>query len=63
MTDPKQPPARPVTLGNMRELGAQHLIGWCLNDVRDQALIDGADFPDNVETCSRRSIRIGYLAK
>jgi hypothetical protein len=31
----------PMTLGNMRELGVQNLIAFCLNDAcRHQALID-----------------------
>jgi hypothetical protein len=30
-----------MTLGNMRELGVHHLIGFCLNDsCRHQALVD-----------------------
>jgi hypothetical protein len=27
---PKHPPGPPMTLGNMRELGVPHLIGYCL---------------------------------
>ena len=29
---PKHPPGPPMTLGNMRELGVKHLIGFCHND-------------------------------
>ena len=38
---PKHPPGPPMTLGNMRELGAQNLIAFCLNNsCRHRALID-----------------------
>jgi len=30
--NPSTPPAPAMTLGNMRELGMRHLIGYCLND-------------------------------
>jgi hypothetical protein len=30
--NPKHPPSPQMTLGNMRELGVQHLIAFCLND-------------------------------
>ena len=37
---PKHPPGSPMTLGNMRELGVQNLIAYCLNDAcRHQAMI------------------------
>ena len=43
---PKHPPGPPMTLGNMRELGVQHLIAFCLNDAcRHQALIDVSSYP------------------
>jgi hypothetical protein len=29
---PKHPPAAPMALGNMRELGVQRLVAYCLND-------------------------------
>jgi hypothetical protein len=36
----------PMTLGNMRELGVQHLIAFCLNDAcRYQALIERVELP------------------
>ena len=35
-----------MTLGNMRELGVQHLIAFCLNDAcRHQALIERVELP------------------
>jgi hypothetical protein len=44
------PHGPPMTLGNMRELGVNHLIGYCHNDAcRHQALIDVSDRPDDVE--------------
>jgi hypothetical protein len=38
-----------MTLGNMRKQGVRHLIGYCHNDCRHQALIDVSDCPDDVE--------------
>ena len=39
-----------MTLGNMRELGVQHLIAFCLNDAcRHQALIDVSSYPAETE--------------
>ena len=47
---PKHPPGPPMTLGNMRELGVQHLIAFCLNDAcRHQALIDVSSYPAETE--------------
>jgi hypothetical protein len=38
---PRRPPGPPMTLGNMRELGVQHPIAYCLNKAcRHQELID-----------------------
>jgi hypothetical protein len=35
-----------MTLGNLRELGVQNLIAFCLNDAcRHQALIDVSSYP------------------
>src|SRR6516162_6569880 len=46
----RHPPGSPITLGNMRELGVRHLIGFCHNDAcRHSALIDVSDCPDHVE--------------
>ena len=28
----KHPPGEPMTLGNMRRLGVQRLVAYCLND-------------------------------
>ena len=40
----------PMTLGNMRELGVQHLVAFCLNDAcRHQALIDVSSYPVETE--------------
>jgi hypothetical protein len=42
----KQPAGPPMTLGNMRELGAQNLIASCLNDAcRHTALFDVSNYP------------------
>jgi hypothetical protein len=47
---PKQPAGPPMTLGNMRALGVQHLIAYCHNDAcRHHALIDVTSHPDDVE--------------
>ena len=44
------PPGPPMTLGNMRELGVQNLIAFCLNDTcRHQALIDVSSYPAETE--------------
>jgi hypothetical protein len=43
-------PKEPVTLGNMRELGVQHLLASCLNDAcRHQALTDVSSYPAETE--------------
>ena len=50
MTAQKHPPGPPMTLGNMRRNGVQHLIAYCLNDTcRHTALIDVSKYPDDVE--------------
>ena len=39
-----------MTLGNMRELGVQHLLAFCLNDAcRHQALIDVTSYAADAE--------------
>ena len=44
------PAGPPMTLGNMRELGVQNLIAFCLNDAcRHQALIDVSSYPADIE--------------
>ena len=46
----KAPPGSPMTLGNMRELGVQNLIAFCLDDsCRHQALIDVSGYPAETE--------------
>ena len=46
-------PGQPMTLGNMRALGVQHLVAHCLNDAcRHQGLIDVSKYPDDVEVPS-----------
>ena len=43
---PKQPAGPPMTLGNMRQLGVQRLVAYCLNDAcRHSALIDVRSYP------------------
>jgi hypothetical protein len=45
-----------MTLGNMRELGVQNLIAFCLNDAcRHQALIDVLSYPAETEVPSFKS--------
>src|SRR5262245_34988762 len=40
----------PMTLGNMRHLGVQHLIATCLSDAcRHQGLIDVSKYTDDTE--------------
>ena len=40
----------PITFGNMREQGVQHLLASCLNDAcRHQALIDVSSYPPATE--------------
>ena len=40
----------PMTLGNMRELGARNLVAYCLNDARRHtALIDVSSYPADTE--------------
>jgi hypothetical protein len=53
---PKHPAGPPMTLGNMRELGVQSLIAWCLNDAcRHTALIDVLNYPAETEVPAFRS--------
>jgi hypothetical protein len=45
-----------MTLGNMRELGVQRLVAYCLNDAcRHQALIDVSSYPAETEVPYFRS--------
>src|SRR5215472_14628729 len=49
----KQPPGRPMTLGNMRHLGVQRLDATCLNDAcRHRGLIDVSTYPADIEVPS-----------
>ena len=50
---PKQPAGPPMTFGNMRRLGVQRLVAYCLRDAcRHKGLIDVSKFPDDVEVPS-----------
>jgi hypothetical protein len=52
--NPKQPHGPPMTLGNMRELGVQNLVAYCLNDAcRHTALIDVSSYPADTEVSRR----------
>jgi len=53
MAKVKQPPDEPMTLGNMRRLGVQRLIAYCLNpSCQHEGLIDVSKFADDVEVTS-----------
>jgi len=53
MAKQKQSPGEPMTLGNMRHLGVQHLIATCLSDAcRHQGSIDVSKYPDDTEVPS-----------
>ena len=57
---PKQPAGPAITLGNMRQLGVQRLVAYCLNDAcRHTALIDVSSYPAGTEVpwFGRRAIR------
>jgi hypothetical protein len=48
-----QKPREPMTLGNMRQLGVQRLVAYCLNpSCRHEGLIDVSKYPDDVEVPS-----------
>jgi len=50
MVKAKQPPGPPMTLGNMRQLGVQRLVAYCLRDVcRHVGLIDVSQYPADTE--------------
>ena len=58
----------PMTLGNMRELGVQNLVAYCLNDAcRHTALIDVSSYPAETEVPSfaneRSAARAGQSTK
>ena len=47
---PNTPHGPPTALGNMRELGVQNLVAFCLNDAcRHTALIDVSNYPADTE--------------
>ena len=49
MAERKQPAGPAMTLGNMRELGVQNLVAYCLNDAcRHTALIDVSSYADEI---------------
>jgi hypothetical protein len=53
MAKAKQPPGKPMTVGNMRHLGVQRLVAYCLNpSCRHEGLIDVSKFPDDTEVPS-----------
>jgi hypothetical protein len=53
MAKQRQPLGSPMTLGNMRHLGVQHLVAHCLNDAcRHQGIIDVSKYPDDIEVPS-----------
>ena len=57
--NPKHPPGPPMTLGNMRGLGVQRLVAYCLNDAcRHTALIDVSSYPADtaVPSFQRRAV-------
>jgi hypothetical protein len=44
------PPGEPMTLGNMRQLGVQRLVAYCLNpSCRHEGLIDVSKCPAGLE--------------
>jgi hypothetical protein len=53
MTHVKQPTDQLLTLGNMRHLGVQRLVAYCLNpSCRHEGLIDVSKFADEIEVLS-----------
>ena len=47
---PKHPPGPPMALGNMRRLGVQRLVAYCLNPAcRHEGLIDVSKYPEDTE--------------
>ena len=50
--NPNHPPGPPMTLGNMRELGVQHLVAFCLNDACRP--VDVSAYPAETEVPSFR---------
>jgi hypothetical protein len=53
MAKQKQPPGEPMDLGNMRRLGVQRLVAYCLSDAcRHQGLVDVSNYPADTEVPS-----------
>jgi hypothetical protein len=53
MPKAKQPGVTPMMLGDMRALGVQRLVAYCLNDAcRHQGLIDVSNYPADTEVAS-----------
>ena len=47
---PHAPPGPAMTLGNMRQLGVQLLVAYCLNPAcRHEGLIDVSKYPEDTE--------------
>jgi hypothetical protein len=58
MAERKQPAGPAMTLGNMRDLGVQRLVAYCLNDAcRHEGLIDVSKYPADTEVPWFRSRR------
>jgi hypothetical protein len=50
MASTRNPPGDPMTLGNMRNLGVQRLIAYCLNPAcRHSALTDVSKYANEIE--------------
>jgi hypothetical protein len=67
---PKQPAGPAMTLGNMRHLGVQRLVAYCVRDAcRHQGLIDVSRYSDDVEVrsfankivCAKCGARGGHI--
>ena len=53
---PKTPLGEPMTLGNMRQLGARGLAVYCINPLcRHQSVFSADDYPDEVPVPSFRA--------
>jgi hypothetical protein len=60
---PKHPPGPPMTLGNMRKQGVQHLIGCCLNEAFQKlaAKMNGRRPCRVTESSYRAWVRVGDI--
>jgi hypothetical protein len=60
---PSRSTGPPMTLGNMRALGVQNLIAYCLNDAcRHQALIDVSSYRDAVDARPFEGVELASAA-